>query len=385
MGIVEAASAAAAGNAGLAEVPAPGIELSVIVPTYNERANVRPLVASLERALDGHNWEVVFVDDNSPDLTHAEAKALAATDPRVRCLRRVGRRGLSTAVIEGILSSAAPYVAVMDGDLQHDERLLPEMLRALASNEADIAIASRYIEGGDAGGLADRNRHFKSQLGNWLVNRILRVKVSDPMSGFFMLRRDRFDALAGELSGVGFKILLDILTSGNTPLRAREMPLTFRSRVAGDSKLDFGVELAFISMLIDKTVGKYVPRRFLLFSLIGGSGVFVHLATLKSALAWGLAFAPAQLAAAVTAMTTNFLLNNSITFRDQRLKGTRLILGLLTFYAVCSVGLIGNIGVAEFLFDQQNTWWLAGLAGAVVGAVWNYAVSSIVTWRRAQC
>jgi dolichol-phosphate mannosyltransferase len=358
------------------------VELSVVVPTYNERANVAPLVAALDKALKGHAFEVIFVDDNSPDGTSNAAKALAQQDRRVRCLRRVGRRGLSTAVIEGILSSSAPFVAVMDGDLQHDERLLPRMLEALEADEADIAIASRYVEGGDAGGLADKTRHLKSQLGNWLVNNVLRVKVSDPMSGFFMLRRERFDQVAGELSGVGFKILLDILTAHIEPLRVKELPMTFRSRLAGDSKLDFGVELAFVSMVIDKSIGRYIPRRFLLFSLIGGSGVFVHLGILKGALLWGLPFAWSQLTAAVTAMTTNFLLNNHITFADRKLKGTQLILGLLSFYAVCSVGLLGNVGVAEFLFANKSTWWLSGLAGAVVGAVWNYAVSSIVTWRR---
>jgi dolichol-phosphate mannosyltransferase len=158
--------------------------------------------------------------------------------------------------------------------------------------------------------------------------------------------------------------------------------MSFRERHSGDSKLDFAVEVAFANMLIDKTIGRFIPRRFLMFSLVGGSGVFIHLAVLKLALVAGSAFALAQGMAAFTAMTTNFLLNNTITFSDKRLHGWALLTGLLSFYLVCSVGLVGNIGVADFLFKQNNVWWLSGLAGALVSAVWNYAASSLLTWRQ---
>src|SRR5256885_6223717 len=186
--------------------------LSVIVPTFNERDNVATLFRRLEAALAGVNWEVIFVDDNSPDGTWDVVRALARQDPRVRCIRRIGRRGLSGACIEGILASSAPYAAVIDADLQHDERQLPKMLALLQGGEADLVVGSRYIAGGSAESF-NKQRAGISALATEVAKRVLRVKIADPMSGFFMIRRDRFEQLAPELSTQGFKILLDIVAT----------------------------------------------------------------------------------------------------------------------------------------------------------------------------
>lgn len=184
-------------------------ELSIVVPTFNESGNVVPFVKNIGRILKDRDWEIIFVDDDSPDGTYDVAKNLARTDTRIRCIRRVGRRGLSTAVIEGILSSSSKYVAVMDGDLQHDKSLLPDMLRELESDRADVVIASRYIADGNALGLDGRRRHAKSKLGNWLARQVLKVTITDPMSGFFMMPRVVFENSVRSLSGQGFKVLLD--------------------------------------------------------------------------------------------------------------------------------------------------------------------------------
>ena len=356
--------------------------LTIVVPCYNERPNVAPLIAKLDAALFGIAWEAVFVDDNSPDGTTAEVRRIAQTDPRVRCIRRIGRRGLSSAVIEGALSSSAQFVAVIDGDLQHDETRLPDMLAALKSGRYDLAVGSRHVAGGDDSGLAGRWRHLLSDGGIRLARLFLPVQLNDPLSGFFMLPRPLFEQLATMLTGQGFKILVDLALSSPAPLRVIEIPAVFHERVAGESKLDALVLMQFAGLLLDKVFGGLLPLRFISFALVGAIGIFVHLAVLTIGLKWGaLGFEPAQAVATVVAMMFNFQLNNEITYRDQRLRGPRLWRGLLLFMLVCGVGGIANVGIAKALYDSHTAWSIAGAIGAMIGVVWNYAVSATLVWR----
>ncbi|MGD0434325.1 MAG: glycosyltransferase family 2 protein [Acetobacteraceae bacterium] len=359
-----------------------GATLSVIVPSFNERPNVAPMIAKLDAALRGVEWEVVYVDDNSPDGTAGEVRRIARIDPRVRCIRRVGRRGLASAVIEGVLSCSATYVAVIDGDLQHDETRLPVMLTELRSGQYDLAVASRYVEGGNDDGLATKWRHTLSGGGAWLAQMFLPVKLTDPMSGFFMMPRAMFENLATHLTGQGFKILLDLVLSAPTPLRVKEVPAEFHERVAGESKLDAQVVLQFGGLLLDKTFAGYLPLRFISFAVVGAIGVMVHLAVLALLREWtALGFGAEQTIATVAAMVFNFELNNAVTYADQRLRGPALWRGLLLFMAVCGVGAVANIGIAKALYDSHTVWSLAGAMGAVIGVVWNYAVSATLVWR----
>jgi dolichol-phosphate mannosyltransferase len=355
-------------------------ELSVVVPCYNEAANVAPLVAKLADALAGIPWEVIFVDDDSPDGTAGVVRALGRTDARVRCLRRIGRRGLASAVIEGAMSAAGAVIAVMDGDLQHDETRLPVMLAALRAGN-DIVVGSRYIAGGDSAGLANRGRERLSSLGTLLARRVLPVQLADPMSGFFMLDRALFDTLAPRLTGYGFKILLDLLLAAPRKLRVAEVPFTFGERVAGESKLDALVLVQFGGLLFDRVMGGLIPPRFVAFAAVGLLGLGVHLLALLAGRAAGLGFGGAQALATVIAMVFNFHLNNRITYRTQRLRGVRLWRGLLLFMLVCGLGAIANINVATLLYADHASWGLAGAAGALIGLVWNYAVSSTLVWR----
>jgi len=356
--------------------------LSVVVPTFNERDNVCKLYRKLDATLTGIAWEVVFVDDNSPDGTWDVVRNLARQDGRVRCIRRIGRRGLSGACIEGILASSAPYAAVIDADLQHDETQLPKMLSLLQSGEAELVVGSRYIEGGSADGF-NRRRAGASALATEVAKRALGVSIADPMSGFFMVRRDKFEELAPELSTQGFKILLDIVATAHGKLKTVEVPYVFGSRLHGESKLDSMVALDFLGLVLAKFTHDVVSLRFLLFAMVGGTGLFVHLGTLFIALRLlQMPFAEAQAAGAFVAMTSNFILNNFLTYRDQRLKGFAIIGGLLAFYLVCSVGLFANVGVAFSVYDKQPIWWLAGTAGALMGVVWNYAMSGLFVWRK---
>lgn len=357
------------------------VELTVVLPTFNERDNVQPLIERLEAVLAGIEWEAIFVDDNSSDGTAEHARAIGRSKPYIRCLQRLGRRGLSTACIEGVLASSAPFIAVMDADLQHDEALLPDMLRTLKSGKIDIAIGSRYVAGGGVGDW-DQSRARISDLATRLSRLVVKADLRDPMSGFFMMRRPAFEAAVRNLSGQGFKILIDLFASSPRPLAFKELPYQFRRRQHGESKLDTLVAWEYLLLLLDKLIGHIVPVRFALFALIGGLGLVVHLVVLGVVLNMlGTDFTSAQTAATVTAMTSNFFLNNWFTYRDRRLRGWRLWRGLLSFYTVCSVGAVGNVGIASYVFHADQSWWLAGVVGAVVGAVWNYATSSVFTWR----
>jgi dolichol-phosphate mannosyltransferase len=331
--------------------------------------------------LAGTSWEVIFVDDQSTDGTARRARELGRGDPHVRCLRRLGRRGLAGACIEGMLASGAPYLAVMDADLQHDPRLLGPMLAELKTGRFDVVIGSRYMAGGGADGLSS-SRRAASRISGGLAAVLIRVKVSDPMSGFFMIRQEAFEAIAPQLSSEGFKILLDILATARGTLRVTEIPYKFAPRQAGVTKLDLRNVLDFFGLLIAKLSRDIIPVRFVSFLLVGLSGVFVHLAFLRASLLLGAPFTPSQIVATIAAMTSNFFLNNAVTYRDLRLRGLAAVRGLLLFYVICGAGAFSNVGVAGWLYANRPVWWLAGLVGSCVGAVWNFMMSSIVLWRR---
>lgn len=360
-------------------------ELSIVIPCYNEALNVVPLVHALDGALSGLcRWEAIFVDDNSPDGTADQAREIARQDPRVRVIRRVGRRGLSSAVIEGFLSSSAPFVAVMDGDLQHDEAALGPMLDFLRSG-GDMAVASRHVEGGDSSGLAGKWRHFLSETGIRASQFVMHHKLADPMSGFFAIRRPLFEQILPRLSGTGFKILLDLVMSAPRELKIIEVPAVFRSRVAGESKLDAIVLIQFATMVLDKLTKGYLPTRFMAFAIVGLIGVFVNVAAMNVAHWLGMRFSLAQLFGTMVAILVNFWLNNRFTYYDRRLKGARLYGGLCIFVIACSIGAFANIGVAHMIFAGNSPahghWDRSSAAGAVIGVVWNYAIASTLVWR----
>jgi dolichol-phosphate mannosyltransferase len=338
----------------------------------NERENVAALVDRLEGALSGVRWEAVFVDDDSPDGTADLLRELGQQQSNIRCVQRLGRRGLSSACIEGILASSAPFIAVMDADMQHDEALLPKMLATIKERQLDVVVGTRYGANASVGDW-QRSRVVISGLASRLARLVMKAELTDPLSGFFLIARGAFAETMRDLSGQGFKILLDIFASSPRPLAFAELPFHFRRRVNGESKLDTLVAWEYLTLLLDKLTGPIIPVRFLLFAMIGGFGVLTHLATLWLAVnPLGIDFAAGQASATMVAMTGNFLLNNLFTYRDRR---------LLSFYAVCGLGAAANVGIAAHLFDANHSWWLAGLAGAAIGAVWNYAMSSVFVWR----
>jgi dolichol-phosphate mannosyltransferase len=356
--------------------------LAVIIPTLNERDNVEPLIRTLDIALAGIPHELVFVDDWSLDGTYQLLVSIARVRPDIRVVGRQGRRGLSSAVIDGVMATSADIVAVIDADMQHDETILGDMFETLIGDRADVAIGSRYGDGGSCGEW-DAQRLKMSQMATRIAQSVLPGSVNDPMSGFFMIRRDIVVNMIPDLSQKGFKILLDLLMSSPYPLRVTEIPYTFRSREAGVSKLSASVVFSFLWLVLQKTFRKYVPLRFQKFGMVGLMGAGVHLVILRSLLTTGhMGFAAAQACAVIAAIGFNFALNNMITYSDRRLSGWRLITGALSFYTVCGLGAISNVGMGSLIYSGHHRWWVAGVAGAIVGSVWNFAMSSTLTWRR---
>ena len=359
--------------------PAP--ELTVVIPTFSERDNVPVLVERLREVLAGIAWEAVFVDDESPDGTAAAVLAIAEHDQRIRCIRRIGRRGLSGACLEGILSSQARYVAVMDADLQHDETRLAPMLERIRRGDVDMVVASRYLDGNAGDGL-DLKRARISRWSTYLAHLLLGRDLTDPLSGYFMARREAVERLVPSLSSQGFKILLDILATAGKEMRVVELPAVFRKRLHGESKLDSRVAIEFLGLMLAKLTRDTVSIRFLLFCMVGLTGVAIHMAALQVAVQIvGFSFGPAQTTATILAIAWNFVLNNQLTYRDQRLTGWQFVTGLLRFEVVCAVGAISNVGLATWIFHHDSDWRIAGLGGALMGAVWNYVVSAAFVWR----
>jgi dolichol-phosphate mannosyltransferase len=359
-------------------------DLAIVLPTFNESGNVGVLADRLARTLAGIHYEVIFVDDDSPDGTADVVRAMASWHDNIRVLQRIGRRGLASACIEGILAASAPYVAVMDADLQHDESVLPEMLRCMRDDNLDLVVASRNIAGGSMGEFA-KWRVRLSQLGKRLSLMGAEHALSDPMSGFFMVRFTAFERLAHRLSAIGFKILLDIVLSADPGLRIGEVPYRFGTREHGESKLDFMVGLEYFELLVDKHLGDLVNVKFVLFGMVGALGVGVHLLILRALLGWGgFSFAKGQALTTFIVMILNFVLNNSVTYRDRRLRGWAFGGGLITFCLACGLGVIANVAIANEAFHRGVPWVLAALTGLMFSAVWNFGVTSMTTWRQAR-
>ncbi|MBK5296200.1 MAG: glycosyltransferase family 2 protein [Vicinamibacteria bacterium] len=356
-------------------------QLSVIVPAFNERDNLAPLTAALASTLDGIDYEVVVVDDDSPDGTGALARRLAQDNPRIRVIQRIGRRGLASAVVEGALSTSSPYIAVIDADLQHDERILPAMLAKLRADGLDLVVGSRHTGEGGMGDLSS-DRVKLSNAGRRLFHAISHTHISDPMSGYFVLTRGFFDEVAHSLSAIGFKVLVDLLASARRPVRVGEVGYQFRSRAHGDSKLDIVVELEYLELLFDKLTGGWIPPTYFLFGLVGTAGMFFNFVAAALLLrVWGVDFFRAQAIGALLTVALNFFLNNALTFRSARMRGAEIVTGLLLFYVVCSIALLAQLAVASALRQFGVHWAPATLVGIVIGSVWNYTIAAQLVWR----
>lgn len=359
-------------------------DLCVVIPTLNERDNIGVLFARLSEALQGIRYEIFVVDDDSYDGTSAEVQRLSRYYEAVHVLHRIGRRGLASACIEGMLATAAPYIAVIDADLQHDETILPRMYERIVQEDLDVVVGSRNTDGGSMGEFSPWRVRL-SRMGRRLSGVERHQQLTDPMSGFFIVRRSFFDRISHRLTGVGFKILLDIVLSSDSDIRIGEVPYHFRLRQHGQSKLDLIVGLEYGELLLDKLIGDYVSVRFALFSFVGAIGIALHLVLLWTLLHLStLSFLESQTVATAVVMVSNYVLNNSFTYRDRRRRGASFWVGLLTFYVACALGFASNVAVSSEAYQHGVPWALAAVTGLLFSAVWNYGVTSMTTWRRAR-
>ncbi len=362
----------------------PSYDLCIVIPTLNERENIGLLLDRLRNTLHDIRYEVIVVDDDSPDGTAAVVKRLSRTQDNLHVLHRIGRRGLSSACIEGMLATSAPFIAVMDADLQHDETVLPEMVRRIASDNLDLVVGSRNIGGGSMGDFGSWRVRL-SRLGRRLSGVERHATLTDPMSGFFIVRRSFFERVAHRLTGIGFKILLDIVLSADGQVRVGEVPYHFRLRQHGQSKLDLIVGLEYLELILDKLIGSYVSVRFVLFCLVGAIGAVIHLMLLGALLKIErLSFIESQACATGIVMVLNYVLNNSFTYRDRRRRGSAFWFGMFTFCVACALGGIANVGISTEAFRQGMPWPLAGITGLLFSGVWNYGVTAMTTWRQAR-
>lgn len=356
------------------------MDFAIVLPTYNERDNIPLVIARLTEALRGLTWEAIFVDDDSPDGTADVVSSHARWDSRIRLIHRIGRRGLASACIEGMMATQAAFVAVMDADLQHDETILPRMLARMHRESLDIVVGTRNAEGGSMGEFS-HGRVLLSEMGQRISHAVCRCDLTDPMSGFFMLRRSFLLEVVRDLQGGGFKILVDLLASKRRPVAIGEIGYTFANRRHGESKLDVVVGIEYLFLIVNKLLGGIIPVQLTLFLLVGGLGLVTHLVSLLVLTRVGrLHFVPAHVIATFIAMTENFFLNNLITFRDRRLRGLRMIPGAVRFLLACSFGAWANVVFTRALWQSGAQWYLAGFAGIVLGSVWNLSISSLFTW-----
>lgn len=361
--------------------------LSIVLPTFNERGNIETLLRQLLGLRELYDLELLVVDDDSADGTAELVRALAHREPTIRLIRRVGRAGLASAIKEGLLDATGDLAVVMDSDGQHQPSAVLRALEALEAESADLVVGSRFHDQASIQGLSQ-----KRERGSTWANAAARFSLprpyrdlTDAMSGFFALRLDAVLPVVRAVDVNGFKFLYELLAVSRGRLRVREVPLSFQPRTSGESKLDLAIFWDFLISLLHSLCLRLLPRRAISFALVGGSGVVVQLAVTQLLLSLsGRPLAGSQqlaLVGALTAACSNYLINNALTFRFNRLKGLALIKGLVRFLMVSSLPLAANVGVAQAVVRISHADSLtAQLAGILVVFVWNYAASSRFVW-----
>ena len=357
--------------------------LSIVIPTYNEKDNVIIILEELKKVLKSISHEIIFVDDNSPDGTSAVVKDCMKKSSKIRLIHRIGRKGLAGAVIEGIFSANADIVAVMDCDLQHDETKLLDMINLFSKNNSlDLVIGSRFTETGEISEKAfSKIRKLGSKATTLIIKKVLNITSTDPLSGFFMVKKESFLKSSENLQTQGFKVLADFLATSGKNIEIKEIGYRFKNRLAGESKMSFLTILELIGLVLSQILKGRVSIRFILFCMVGLSGIFVQLLITGLVMLLINQFPTSQTFGIIAAMTSNYFLNNIITFQERKLKSLDLIRGLFSFYLICSLGAFTNIAIATYIFSFSSNWLISSFIGACFGAVWNFTLSSIFTWK----
>ena len=355
--------------------------ISVVIPTYNESRNIEALYDTLRKALDGHTWELIVVDDHSPDRTSDVVRRMGESHGNVRCIERVQDRGLASAVQWGAQAAHGETIVVMDGDLQHDAFLIPLMCEELRKG-SDIVAASRFLGGGEVEGLSSDARRQLSAWGNRLANIFLGRRLSDPLTGYFATSRKLFLKSIPRMNADGFKIFFDLLFY-NRAAAVREVAFDFQPRLHGESKLQFFVLWLLVCDMASKLTLGLIPPKLVSFMSVGFIGFSVHFSILYAVLGAGSEFWVAQTVATVCAMTFNFTINNILTYSTNQLRGLAFFKGLLLYSAIASFGIAANVSTAQLTYSHYKSYvWLAALVGIVIDIVWRFVMSSRVIWGR---
>ena len=357
--------------------------LSIVIPTYNEKDNIFRILERLKKVLKSITYEIIFIDDNSPDGTAAVIKDCIKNSSKIHLIHRIGRKGLAGAVIEGVFAANADLVAVMDCDLQHDETKLLDMIDLFSKNNSlDIVIGSRFTETGEISEKAfSKMRELGSKATTLIIKKVLNIASTDPLSGFFMVKKKSFLKSSENLQTQGFKVLADFLATSGKNIKIKEIGYSFKNRIAGESKMNFLTALELIGLVLSQILKGRVSIRFILFCMVGLSGIFVQLLITGLAMLLINQFPTSQTLGIVAAMTSNYFLNNIITFQERKLKSLDLIRGLFSFYLICSLGAFANIAIATYVFGFSSNWLISSFIGACFGAVWNFTLTSIFTWK----
>jgi len=353
------------------------LDLSIIIPTRNERENLPVIIGKLQEVMEGRHYEIVIVDDDSEDGTWQVAEEFSKRCQNIRVIRRINRKGLSSAITEGFLLGKGKYVAVLDADLQHDHRLITAMLDEIG--DCDVVIGSRYMDQKSVPGW-DSWRSRLSRAGTTVAQKLLKQEISDPMSGFFMIRRKIILEIAPQLFEQGYKILFDILIR-RPDLKVKELPYDFKARLYGTSKLTAAVIFDFADLLISRAIPSRFNFQFIRYGVVGASGVVIHLFTLYLLhVAMGLLYPVALVFAIETAMVSNYILNNLWTFKEHRFLGLLWWKGLVKFNLACMLGSAINLAIGWYLVENTVPWFYASVLGIWVGMSWNYLTNRFFTW-----
>ncbi|MGA9659144.1 MAG: glycosyltransferase [Asticcacaulis sp.] len=360
-----------------------GPDLSLIICTLNEGTAIRSVINEICDTLAHIHHEIIVVDDNSTDNTAAEVLDVAKSRPNVRLHVRINERGLSSAAIKGWDMAHGKYLGVMDGDGQHDPKAILAMAEIILKGDKDLVCVSRYIGKSETG--LSFFRDLGSRAATLATGLVLRVPLTDPMSGCFMMTRDYYMSARKKLTGVGFKILLDVAASSPIQPRFTEVKASLRQRQGGESKLDIRVVLDLAALLVEKATGGVMKARFVLFAGVGMSGVVVSaivLALFKILFGNSDAeFGIAQFVAIMVSMTSNFFINNAITFRDKRLKGAAMWAGMFGFYLACAPGAVLNWFIGVALKSMHVEFILAGVVPAFLIGILNFWFVKMLAWR----
>ena len=376
------------------------IAFSLIIPTYNERENLEELISSSTNILNKLKikYEIIIADDNSPDQTWKVASELSKDFPSIRVIRRFRNRGLTPSVLEGMESAVGNILGVMDADLQHDISVLPQMLEECSSH--DLVIGSRYTDSNTKNSLSFL-RKILSKSGTFFARVLLGLKISDPLSGYFLVKRDVFKELSSDINAKGFKILLQIV-GRNSNLKIKEIPYSFSERKKGSTKLNEEVAIDFLSELFSLRFKKKVSSRFVRYSITGLSGVFINLFGQSiSHIILGVEpisyasneFSLPGISVAIgfsLSVINNFYWNNRWTFRDKKLSGIYAnVWGLINYFIITCVGFLIQFSVWRFLIGvflnsfgySDKFTYLANLVGVLTATTWNYYVSKNFMWK----